>query len=487
MLAKLLRGSLFPIVILLAGLLLAGCDSTSLTPSPEPGTYLVDPVFREFYSSLGGRETLGPAITALFNYRDRECQYTQSVLMCFDPLAQGVARFSLFPLGDALGIAEAPGQSVGSGLVVDGYTIYEEFEGPYNRLYGELYVGKPLTQPRYNASKNRIEQYFQNIGFYRDIDDEPGDVHLLAYGVYACSTDCRFSPPQGSTVAAGASSAAQPYLSQLVRLGGVNVFGMPLTNPYLAADGNLEQIYENVVLYSPADNTNALSLRPIALALGMPVSPPGPRLFDESQGMVFYGVDGDLGYHVPLQFDHFIAQHGGREISGKPLAEIKDIGNGIYRQCFENYCLLYDTTAAESLQVRMAPLGLDYFKLTQPEQAAQTEELPLDAESVRIVANAGSPRVPADQPQEFDVFVARADNNAPISNVETQLTLTLPDGSSLPYAGPPTDAQGRASLTVEPLEPPPANGTVVSFKVCLNVPSGEPVCVSDSYLIWNFK
>lgn len=487
MLAKLLRSSLITALLLLAILLLASCDSTSSTLAPEAGTYPVDPVFREFYSSLGGRDTLGPAITAFFNFRNKECQYTQNVLMCFDSLAQGIARFSLYPLGDSLGIYEEPGLSAGGGLIVDGYTIYEEFEGLYHQLNGPLYVGRPITQPRYNVSKDRIEQYFQNVGFYRSIHDEPGNAQLLSYGVYACSADCRFSAPQSAIVTADSASLSQPYLSQLVRLGGLNVFGMPLTEPYMAADGSLEQIYENVVLYSPPDDTNNMRLRPTAMTMGMPAAAPGAKLYDESQGMVFYPVEGDLGYHVPLQFDHFIAQHGGREISGKPLAEMQQVNETNYRQCFENYCLIFDGSAAESLQVRMEALGLEYFKLTQPEQAAKANEFEVKAETIRIVANAGSPRIPSNQPQRFDVYVVRAEDNQPVAGVESQLTLTLPDGSSLPYAMPFTDAQGRASLTVDPIEPPLANGTVVSFKVCLNVPTDGEACTSDSYLIWNFK
>ncbi len=75
MLAKSLR-NLFTLGILLPVLLiLAGCATTEATPPPEPGTYTVDTVFREFYTSLGGRDTLGPAITALFNYRNQQCQY----------------------------------------------------------------------------------------------------------------------------------------------------------------------------------------------------------------------------------------------------------------------------------------------------------------------------------------------------------------------------------------------------------------------------
>jgi len=487
MLAKTLRISLFTALILLA-LLPAGCDSAQPTPAvQETGTYLVDPVLREFYTSLGGRTNLGPAITSIFNFRGQECQYAQNAMMCFDALHEGISRYNLYPLGDSFGITEDPGANPGGGLVVDGYTIYAEFEDIYHELYGPLYVGRPITQPRFNIQKDRIEQYFQNVGFYRNIHDQPGDVHLLSYGVYACSADCRYSPPQSAIVTANISSAAQPYLAQVVRLGGLDVFGMPLTDPIIADDGNLEQIYENVVLFSPPDNTTALRLRPIALTLGMPVAAPGPKAYDESQGVVFYAVDGELGYHVPLPFDYFIAQHGGREISGKPLAEIAQLDANLYRQCFENYCLLFDNSAPADSQVRMASLGLDYFNLTHPDQPSEEENFQVDPGTIRIVANPGSPRVPADQPQRFDVYVVRTGDNLPMTNIESQLTLILPDGTSLPYAVPPTDSQGRASLTIDPIKPPLLNGTVISFKVCLNVPADGTICASDSYLIWNFQ
>ena len=487
MLAKLLRTPSICAILLLAALLLAGCGTTDTVPQPETGTYTVDTVFREFYTSLGGRETLGPAISALFNYRSKQCQYVQNAMMCFDPQSEGIARFTLFPLGDALGIYEDPELSAAGNLVVDGYPIYEEFEELYHRLYGPLYVGRPLTQPRYNANGSRIEQYFQNVGFYRSVNAAPGEVHLLSYGVFACSTDCRFTPPETAVVTANIASASQPYLSQVARLGGLNVFGMPLTEPYVAPDGNLEQIYENVVLFSPQEDTSSLQLRPVALLLGVPADPPGPELRSQAEGVAFYPTDGDLGYHVPLVFDYFIAQHGGSEISGKPLGEISPFNGTLYRQCFENYCLYFDSSAAESLQVRMAPLGLDYLNQTQAEPAVESTPVALEAQTIHMVANPGTPRIPADQPQRFDLFVVRAADNQPVPNTESELTLTMPDGAQTIYQLPPTDTQGRASLIVPPIEPAPVNGTVISFKVCLNVPTTRAVCTSDSYLIWNFQ
>lgn len=487
MLVRPLRLSILPVSLVILSILLTGCAGSLATPTPETGTYSIDPVFREFYTSLGGRNVLGPAITTLFNFRSKQCQYAQNALLCFDSLQQGIARYSLFPLGQSLGIQEKPGLEMSGELVVDGFQIYEEFEPIYHKLYGPLYVGRPLTQPRFNTNKNRIEQYFENVGFYRNLEERAGEVHLLAYGVYACDSDCRYSPPQSGIVVPSISNFEQPFLTQVARLGGLTVFGMALTNPYITAEGRLEQIYENVVLSAPLDDPNSVSLRSLPLQLGMPVSPPGPKVYSEANGVAFYTVDGDLGYHVPLPFDHFIAQHGGREISGKPLAEVAKLEANLYRQCFENYCLLYDNAAEASQKVRMSPLGMDFIRTTQGLPVEEAASFVFEPETVHLLTNAASPRVPSSEPQQFDLTLLRTSDQQPIPDVESSLTLTLPNGKQGVYVLPPSDKSGRSSLTVAPLSPVPDNGSVVAFKICLNVPSSLPICASDSYLIWNFQ
>ena len=59
MLAKSPRNLFIFGILLPLLLILAGCTTVETTPAPEVGTYPVDTVFREFYTSLGGRETLG--------------------------------------------------------------------------------------------------------------------------------------------------------------------------------------------------------------------------------------------------------------------------------------------------------------------------------------------------------------------------------------------------------------------------------------------
>ncbi len=472
------------LIIILSGALV-GCGTVSNTPTPEAGTYSIDPVFREFYHSLGGQSVLGPSISGLFSYNNSQCQYTANVLMCFDPLKNDNERITLFSIGDALGIQDEPDFTPTNGMAVDGYQIYEEFQPLYKRLYGALYVGKPLTQPRVNTLKNRIEQYFQNVGFYRYIDDPAGEVHLLAYGVFACDIQCAYIPSTSSLIAKNPDNIDQPFVSSIARLGGLSVFGTPLSNPYLAPDGNLEQVFENVVLYSPPDNRSNVRARNLSQILGMPGAAPGPKVHGEESGVIFYPVEGELGYHVPKIFDEFIAQHGGLEISGRPLSDIHQIGDTLYQQCFQNYCLLYDSSAEASLRIRMAPLGAEYLKLVQPAQE-ESVQFTFSPETIILAAHSVSPRIKNDQEQIIEISVLRTQDQQPLANIESDLTLLLPDGSESKFHLPPTNEAGKSNVKISPLNPLPANGSVIAYRICLNVPSDQPICSMDSYLIWNF-
>ncbi len=466
--------------LFLGGVLSACAPAKPLQPVQQPGTFHIDPMFREFYVSLGGEELLGPAITAAFSFQSFQCQYAQNAMMCFDPYGQGVRRFSLYPLGrefDLESHAAAAGQT---------YTVYEEFEALYRRLNGSQYAGAPLTPPRYNPNKNRIEQYFENVGFYRNIDDPQGEAHLLSYGVFACSSDCRYSPPMNAVVIRNVVEIEQPFLPRLVRMGGVKVFGLPLEPPRIAEDGMLEQAYENVVLSSPPDNPAQVFLRPAAVWLGMPVSPPHPRMYGEADGVVFYPMVADLGFHVPLVFDQFIASHGGLEISGKPLMDPYQVGENRFRQCFENYCLDYDNQPGVVERVKMVPLGREYLRATGSAPTEQTA-FQVTHEPVRLAVNVAHPRAAADQGQRFELLLLRVDNQRPVTSVESALTLTLPDGTQTLYYLPPTDANGNAGLLIAPLQPPPPNGSVIAYRLCLNVPADPPLCASGSYLIWNYR
>ena len=163
-----------------------------MNPSPEPLLRLqvvkqLIPVFKELYQTLGSNRLLGQAISPAFSKENMRCQYFVAALMCFNSNATDVNRLGLYPLGKELAIQDAQytGSSpTGGARIVDGYVIYEEFIRVYDQLYGARYVGRPLSNVRINYDLNRIEQFFENIGFYRNLNDPPGKIQLIPYGAY---------------------------------------------------------------------------------------------------------------------------------------------------------------------------------------------------------------------------------------------------------------------------------------------------------------
>ena len=153
----------------------------------------------------------------------------------------------------------------------------------------------------------------------------------------------------------------QPFAGSVERLGGPAVFGIPLSKPRLASDGRLEQVYANAVFYAPRDHPEQVRLRPLPGLLGYPKQVLATEVY--SDRYVFYEIEDGLGHNVSAAVDQFIALHGGRDLSGQPVTEeFRQPDDKQYRQCFENYCVLYNPDAPEKEQVRLAPLGVEYLK-----------------------------------------------------------------------------------------------------------------------------
>lgn len=454
-------------------------------PTPA-GAYSVDPLFREYYQDLGGEERLGPAISPLIQQNSAPCQYTLNALMCHNPLATGVNRFYLAPLGQLLGIKDAPSPSLEqeTPLVIDGYAVHPDFVDLYHSLHGSLVIGRPISNVFYNNAHGRVEQYFENIGFYHNLDDPSGKASLLAYGAFFCSLDCGYNSNPPARFAPQREDPNTPFLQSLDRIGGLEVFGRPLTSPFVAEDGFLEQVYENASVFAPLEAPGEIRLRPLPVLLGMIALPPGPRIYDQRQNVIFYPLQDELGYHVPLVFDRFIAAHGGLEISGVPIAEtMRYEEENVIRQCFRNYCLDYYPQEAETFRVRLAPLGRRYLEridsapLLGKEFSKALLIIELSEEHLQITSK---------EPQTIRLRVLEKSDQQPLANVEARLTVTLPDGRQQIFYSPPTDAEGKASVVI-PAAPELENGSLVVYEACLNVPAETPICAASTYLIWNFR
>lgn len=447
--------------------------------------YPVDKIFKEFYQTLGGQDVLGPAISALEIRENLQCQFTERALMCLNPTATDMNRFSLYPLGRELGIQEdtfptgvspAPGQRV-----VDGFVIYDKFVPMYDRLYGARYVGRPLTELRINQDLGRVEQFFENVGFYQKLNEPNGQVHLIPYGAFLCGRCSARTNEYWATVKWNLTE--QYFGEQVARLGGPAVFGSLLLKPQLTQDGYMQQVYENAIFYSPPDQQNQVRLRPLPLVLHYETQPPAEKI--SHPNLVYYEIDGGLGHNVPKPFDEFIAAHGGRDLAGDPISEVIRISEGLFRQCFENYCLLYEPGAPDVMKVRMAPLGKEFLERYPPPEDLQIRNM-FTQDRIGLTVSADKPTLNGSEEQYIRLLVVQKDTGQGMERVEADIVLRTPGQTDQRYVFPPTDSNGASVVTLPP-NPNLLNGSRVSYEVCLNLPSDQPICQRDSYLIWNIQ
>ncbi len=459
--------------------LAAACVPAAQTPvaNTAEGTYAVDPAFRELYVQLGGEDVLGPAISDDF-YRDGvKMQYLQAGLMVYNAQATASQQYSFAPLGLEFGFSDSPSYSgQPTDLVVDGYTVFAPFVPTYHRLNGARFLGRPLTEVRFNAEKNRYEQYFENMGFFVRADDPSGAVRLLAYGVENCNLACRYQAAQDSLINEQ-SRLAQPFASAVSKLGATFI-GKQLTGPYAGRDGSQEVIFENLVLYQDPADPNRVLHRPLALDVGMPPTALVTRL--ENPFVIFWPLEGDnLGHNVPTFFSDYLIYNLALEIAGPPITELFPLQENVARQCFMNLCLDYFATAAEGDKVRPAPLGLAYKQIFFDSQNGEGPNSgPRTGIEVRLWEAA--PLISSQQGET--IYVHISENGAPLANIEPRLVIILPDGSRYPYQLPPTGADGQTSLTVLPISAP--NGTVIAYKVCVELVEGDKICSKENYVIW---
>lgn len=469
---------LLTILLLLALSACGNASSTAVLPTPV-GQFPVSSEFRDLYQNLGGEAELGPAISPPFTQKGIVCQYTTQVLLCFNPSTRSEAdRLFLAPLGYQLKFPAYSPRQTGELKIFEGFS-----ETYHKKFFGERYVGKPLTGVRYNKDQRRTEQYFENMGLYISSDDPQHKVHLLAYGSYVCRAECSQANP-GSAIIGWDKGIEVLNPASVERLGGYAVLGDPLSTPYIGSDGNFEQVLEKAVIYIPAENPTTVRLRRLNVILNLPYNEPGPQRFGQKENVVFYVVKGDLGYHVPIMFDQFIASHGGMEISGQPVSDPVQVtvnGQNLGRQCYQNYCLDYNPAAAPEGRIQLTPLGKQYLSAQKRESS---EVFQFSRGSVELTAAEQKPQISNKEPQVIQTLLRTRPSHQPIADIEAFVTLGMPDGTKMSYDLPPTNGDGMAEVTIPPLTKAP-NGTIIPYIVCLNVPGNEQICSFDSFLIWN--
>lgn len=461
------------VLILLVSTSCASAGSSQ--PTPTALTALtIDPVFREFYRHLGGEAVLGVPISPAFDEGAARIQYVQKAKMVFDTSRSARQRFTLSPLGLEMGVTEPPVLPPEQpGFVYDGgHVVGPEFLPLYETI-GAYLVGKPLTEIRYNPIRRRHEQFFESVGFYRLEGGE--QVHLLDYGVWGCGDECA-SFPSDATI--DQIRPIDPTFSQFVDQWGADFTGFAISQPYVNSEGNWEQIFENMVLQANSPNdTTSVNLRPLARRLNIPPDP--PRLKGDQEGEPFYEVEDDRGYAIPEYFWDYLQTHGGLTLSGPPVTHLSPLDGTVLHQCFENLCLMYEQNAPPSGRVRPQPIGQSYKTLYRPPGELEGQvQAPKD---VQVNVWEREPYVSPGEEQEVGVSVMQG--NQPLAGVQPTLVLTLLDGNEMAVPMPATDAEGRSSMRLAPIQGP--SGALIQYQICLPLPTDQETCKEDSFVLWD--
>ena len=464
------------LIILLAGLLSA-CSGFATSSG---GYYLVDPRFSDLYERLQGEEILGPPISSnkFQTGTNLEKQYFEGVVMVFDP--QNSPRYYLEPVGIDAGFSDLPNNDPENPGVrfMNGFIIPADFAQFYDQMGGERWVGLPLTRARLNPDKNRIEQYFENMGFFRFEDDPPGAVYLMPYGLWKCAGECSQYPGvQNANIRASAVEEVEsPFGEAIARLG-TQFTGKKLSGAYQADDGKIEQIFQNVVLYQDQTTPLGVALRPVSTLLGQATGEVQIK-GDQAQGY-FREIGQGTGYYVPTYFMDFINRYFGFEVSGDPISALVEIREGVSQQCFENYCLLYDAKAESGQQVRILPQGQKY-KESQSLNLKTPSQEPEIIREVQLDIWEQLPQITSQENQQIGACIH--EDGQPIVNASAIAQVYTQETGRSIYSFEPTDSGGCSFLTLQPIEAP--NGTAVDYQVCFQGLGSEEYCKKDSFLIW---
>ncbi len=464
------------LIILIVGVLSA-CSGTVRNQSAY---YLIDPRFSELYERLQGEEVLGPPISnkKYVAGSNQEKQYFEGAVLVYDP--DNSPRYYLDPVGIDAGFSDLPNNDPENPAVryINGFIIPLEFSRFYEELGGERWVGLPLTRARLNPEKNTIEQYFENLGFFRFEDDPPGIVHLMPYGLWKCAGECsRYPGLENAGVShSTGESIPSPFGEAIARLG-TQFTGDAISAAFRSKDGRIEQIFQNVILVEDSSSPLGASLRPASSLLAIDQDVYQSK--QENSPDYFREIESGSGFYIPTYFLDFINRYFGFEVSGEPISSQKEIREGVHQQCFENYCLLYDALADPGGQVRVLPLGQKY-KDSYYQKAHQPEIETQRKRNIQLDIWEQFPQISSLENQQIGACIH--DSGSPLENAQAVLTLTTLNERMLTYTFAPTDTGGCSFLELEPIQA--QNGTPVDYQVCFQGIGGQDYCKKDSYLIW---
>jgi hypothetical protein len=463
---------------LLASLLLAACTARAPATSISTSTGIsVADELLSYWNQAGAEATLGPPMQPAAEVSGLLYQVFLNVELVYDRRAPSSERISLYPLGLDLGLAEPPvpppADPAARYFESTGHTLYASFAQTFLDLGGERVAGAPISEVKHRDG--RAIQYFENLGLYLEEGAAPSEVRLLALGLAACGARC-LPRAQTLTYLLPPDIIERPFASFLDRFGGERLLGAPLTEPYLAPDGSIEQIYQRAVVFSASHDIADLRFRHLGEMLG-PSDP--PVLPSYERGSSYFP---ETGHNVAWAFADFYAAMQGELLLGLPMEEAHLEGDMLVQR-FQNGILEYHYDLPAELAMQLAPLGELYLtslpadsisSLATPIQPTSLPQAGPQQQSVTIETQVRYAFLPMGETQEITIRVLH--NGIPWPQVTPRIVIHGPRADFSPEIEP-TDAEGRASVLValDDLLP----GEIVNYEVLISGEYGQGYAIGQ--------
>ena len=290
----------------------------------------------------------------------------------------------------------------------------------------------------------RFIQHFERATIVWDGSKPVGFQYGLAdLGSQLCvSAQCDPNARAGGYAPPTATPNPQPTQAERITAfynahGAIRIFGLPLTNVRQGADGALEQVFENAILYEDPSAPEGVSLRPLGLQkLGAPEPAVSP-LDDPHSG--YYE---EYGHNVAYGFYDFYVAHRGDALFGSPISEYK-IESDRFIQYFENVVVVLYLGLPYEQQAQLLDLGRQALAAEQsltstPPRTAPAQSLAVVTEPARRILN------PTVEQQTLKAWVYD-EIGLPIAGAGVVFTIHTPGGDL--SAATATDTAGLATYT----------------------------------------
>jgi hypothetical protein len=247
----------------------------------------------------------------------------------------------------------------------------------------------------------------------------------------------------------------EPFLSEFAERGGIDLFGLPMTDAYRARDGALVQTFERAQMTL---TVRGVELSPIGveLRLGVP--------------------DGDIPIDPALR--HLYLTHGSADFFGFPLGP-SHVENGALVQDFERVRLVLMPDGG----VRLANLGVIYLAAHPAPPAGQgamhPPGTPTPPAGIRPSVSVERPTVGQGDQQTIYLLVEDGQGQ-PVEGAQSLAVLRFDDRAA-EVTLPPTNASGLSHTSF--IAPPAAPGSRVIVEV--HILAGETTTTIETvYYQW---